>query len=87
MILKKNVTLVQHVQKLVQRKRYHLMKTYIQKLICKSVLIAIHVKELNKPEDIKELNCIEGYIVKNKNNEIRKVSSSGGVFFQIAQKY
>ena len=42
--------------------------------------------ELNKPEDIKELNCIEGYIVKNKNNEIRKVSSSGGVFFQIAQK-
>lgn len=42
--------------------------------------------ELNKPEDIEELNCIEGYIVKNKNNEIRKVSSSGGVFFQIAQK-
>ena len=35
--------------------------------------------ELNKPEDIEELNCIEGYIVKNKNNEIRKVSSSGGV--------
>ena len=27
--------------------------------------------ELNKPEDIEELNCIEGYIVKNKNNEIR----------------
>ena len=38
--------------------------------------------ELNKPEDIEELNCIEGYIVKNKNNEIRKVSSSGGVFLQ-----
>lgn len=45
MILKKNVTLVQHVQKLVQPKQYHLMKTYIQKLICKSVLIAIDVKE------------------------------------------
>ena len=26
--------------------------------------------ELNKPEDIEELNCIEGYIVKNKNNEV-----------------
>ena len=42
--------------------------------------------ELNKPENIQKLDCIEGYIVKNKNKEIRKASSSGGVFFQIAQK-
>lgn len=42
--------------------------------------------ELNEPINDKNMNCIAGYIVKNKNDKIRKASSSGGVFFQIALK-
>lgn len=41
---------------------------------------------LNEPINDKNMNCIAGYIVKNKNNKIRKSSSSGGVFFQLALK-
>ncbi len=42
--------------------------------------------ELNKPKDTKKMDCIGAYIVKNKNNEIREASSSGGFFPQLAQK-
>ncbi len=42
--------------------------------------------KLNEPEGIEELNSVDGYIVKNTNYDVRKYSSSGGVFFQIAQR-
>lgn len=41
--------------------------------------------ELNAPEKSNNMDCITSFIVKNKNDEIRKMSSSGGVFFQVAQ--
>lgn len=42
--------------------------------------------ELNHPKKAESILCIEGYIVKNIDNEIRKSSSSGGVFFQLVKQ-
>lgn len=41
--------------------------------------------ELNRPEKKNDMNCVASYVAKNKDEEIRKMSSSGGVFFQIAE--
>ncbi len=48
--------------------------------LCENVCI-----ELNAPTEVEMLNCRAGYIVKNKSDEVRRLSSSGGVFFQLAQ--